>query len=481
MKYTKISLLFACAALMLASSCNKKSKNEQVDNNAITKTKSNVVVVDTAQYNLVSTQQELNDGIYIYNICNSLADIKHNGNFIPGNVIVGTTGEGYLRKITGITSGTNTITVHTVAGKLEDVFEQANFSFFTGFSDALSQPFSYNFDNIKVLNSNNNVINITSGNVAASGLWRYNYSFKNGQLATCNIANESVAEISASANYQVIENAAGHYQQYDTLQQKTTRQIVMVGDVPLVVMSKLYVINNTEANLNTGIARQLSYTTNCKFNLGTLYSNGTWKNDISFNPTTTASASLLSGSTDMDMTAYIITRLNVSISGLSGTYISLPVKAYMQASKSSTTSDWMFMGGALLRPTFDAGTEATSYNAPANNFYKETDSTNVYTPYALQKVSGDNQTGTGGQYLANPVKVRVVNSQGIGQPNVPVYFKVLSGGGNLTYTSIFTDNGGYATATWALGMAAGQQSMEAVAYVPGNKKLGGAPIVFTAN
>ncbi|MDZ7373910.1 MAG: Ig-like domain-containing protein [candidate division KSB1 bacterium] len=94
----------------------------------------------------------------------------------------------------------------------------------------------------------------------------------------------------------------------------------------------------------------------------------------------------------------------------------------------------------------------------------------------LVAVSGAEQVGTVGLTLPQPLSVRVEDRYGNGIAGVPVAFSVVSGGGQLSVSSVrLTDGQGLASTVWTLGTRAGQQV--AKAEVAG---LEGSPLFFTA-
>ena len=71
--------------------------------------------------------------------------------------------------------------------------------------------------------------------------------------------------------------------------------------------------------------------------------------------------------------------------------------------------------------------------------------------YTIQKISGDDQTGTPGEPLADPYVVRVVDSAGGIVPGVEVRFNILLGdGGSLSASTVVTDSAGDASVTATL-------------------------------
>ena len=87
------------------------------------------------------------------------------------------------------------------------------------------------------------------------------------------------------------------------------------------------------------------------------------------------------------------------------------------------------------------------------------------TPESLTKVSGDNQSGTPGNALANPFVVEVKDEDGDPIAGIRVSFSVTAGGGSLSETSAVATANGRAQTTLTLGSEPGVNSVQAS--VPG--------------
>lgn len=96
----------------------------------------------------------------------------------------------------------------------------------------------------------------------------------------------------------------------------------------------------------------------------------------------------------------------------------------------------------------------------------------------LVLVSGDSQTDTVGQVLAQPLRVAVHDQFGNAVNDALVAWAVTGGGGSLSATSSSTDAQGQASATWTLGTGSGNNNNTAMATVSG---LSGSPVNFTAS
>jgi len=102
----------------------------------------------------------------------------------------------------------------------------------------------------------------------------------------------------------------------------------------------------------------------------------------------------------------------------------------------------------------------------------------VPIPTDIAPVSGDHQTGTAGQVLAQPLVAKVVSSTGSGVAGVTVTWQLTAGGGTLSAGSVPTDLQGRAAVRVTLGTASGSNNTIVTASVAG---LNGSPVTFTAS
>ena len=83
-------------------------------------------------------------------------------------------------------------------------------------------------------------------------------------------------------------------------------------------------------------------------------------------------------------------------------------------------------------------------------------------PAALEKVSGDAQSGTTGQTLPDPLAVRVTDAFGNSVGGISVGWTATRGGGRISPASATTNAAGLADASWQLGDSIGSQTASAV-------------------
>jgi hypothetical protein len=96
-------------------------------------------------------------------------------------------------------------------------------------------------------------------------------------------------------------------------------------------------------------------------------------------------------------------------------------------------------------------------------------------PASLVKVGGDDQFGTAGTILPEPVAVQVLDADGGPVAGVEVDFSITEGDGSVTPGSAHTDVDGVAAATWTLGESPGANALVADA-----GDISGSPAEFVA-
>ncbi len=469
------------ALLTFAASCNKLSKATYVAPTSDTVVvKNNVIVVDSTKYKLISTNAELKNGTYIYKFQASATDLQHNGDFAPGITLVGITGKGYLRKIVSVTSTSETITVNTMLGKLEDVVAKGKVEFTTGTSH-FRNGINYEFNNLLLSQHLGTDITLATGNISLVQNWAYTMQFNSGGL-TSFVADSKGGSFSADAAINVAGgSSASLVHVSDTLDTYSRLDKIMVGKVPMILSTEICLVAVADGSTNGLQNHTYSLHNNAAMDMNASYSSGNWQNSL----TTSGAAASLTGNTSsspqVNMNCNLVSVLNVRLNGEIISSNVTPLNTNINANLSATTSDWDFSSHSVLQPTVNENTALISYSASELNKTWNADSAVLITPYQVLKAGGDNQTGSVGNYLPQPIVVKVVDNNGNGQAGVMVHFRVVSGGGALSYANILSDVHGLATAYWQFGNGGSGQKLEATAKNASGNNIMGTPMVFTAN
>lgn len=120
-----------------------------------------------------------------------------------------------------------------------------------------------------------------------------------------------------------------------------------------------------------------------------------------------------------------------------------------------------------------AAASVTIAAAGCGDLLQEPESGTTPVPVRLEEVSGNDQAGSAGSPLPEPVRVRVVDVEGEPSPRLWVEWTVVSGSGKAAPRNTFSDENGVAETTWILGPETGPQQIRAFVN-------GGVPMVFDA-
>jgi hypothetical protein len=138
------------------------------------------------------------------------------------------------------------------------------------------------------------------------------------------------------------------------------------------------------------------------------------------------------------------------------------------ATLSADSTNTSASGAASTRLTF--GSSATTYTVTATSNGKSVLFAGTASPAAAASVvvvDGNSQSATVGDTLAQPVRIRVTDADGVPVPGVLVQFTVTSGGGVAMTDTARTPTDGYVATRWKLGTIAGVQTLKAtVASLP---------------
>ena len=147
-----------------------------------------------------------------------------------------------------------------------------------------------------------------------------------------------------------------------------------------------------------------------------------------------------------------------------------------KAAKSSITAITDANGQAATRLTLGSNPGTNTVAVSVEGLESETftaTATEQAMPHTLATVCGEDQEGTAGQRLAEPLVVLVSDENGTAMAGIAVSFAVTAGGGMLTTTTDTTNATGRARTWLTLGSELGTNTVEATVD-------GLAPVTFTA-
>ena len=147
-----------------------------------------------------------------------------------------------------------------------------------------------------------------------------------------------------------------------------------------------------------------------------------------------------------------------------------------KSSKSSITATTDATGQAATRLTLSSEPGTNTVEASVEGLEPVTFTATAAeqaTPHRLTKVCGEDQEGTVGALLAEPLVVSVVDEDGAAMAGMDVSFAVTAGGGTLSAATAITNATGHARTWLTLGSELGTNTVEATV-------AGLEPVTFTA-
>ncbi len=493
----KLIILFS---VLIFIGCSKDDPGtvENSDNQIDSEVADNVVVILDVNSNLTSSESDLDNGLYVIEFTSDLPEINVN------DIIVGDEGEGFLRKVTSISSDGNKLTMQTSQATIDDVFNNASIQFNTDISegsrsinstkqkikvnylrDGISfneNGLSYDFSNTVLYEEGNATLTITNGNATFDPNFTFESDYSilggldflefntNNALLTINC--ELDLTVAGSLSLPEFSQTLVDYDKYLTFP---------VAGVPVVVVVNTQLVAELNANVDTSVSLVSNWTSTFGVTSGVKYENNNWSGNFDLSSDLEANSIEFNGQVDIAQNLSITPRVSLKLYGVVGPYCQPQLTEDFTFNVATPSLDW----DAELKTGLDltTGVDIRIFgNTLADYSTTENFEESIWNaPSVLAIESGNNQTGDPGQLLDEALKVKVTDNLGDPQSLVPVYFSVAQGGGSLDEEMVMTDENGFAQVFWTLGNNANPQSVEVRVKNANGTNIDGTPITFDAN
>ncbi len=483
--------------IIISVSCKKEDNNYQPPEEAgPVVLKENVYVVDTALILIDIAASDLVNGIYIFNCSGTPPDLKVN------DIIVGSQGDGFIRKIKSITQNGSQITMQTTQGTMEDVFQSGEFNFnidLSGMGSGKTSGFSHTETNKMIYQNGPLSIELLNGSISLDPNWFFDFKFSLNsgltkfEMSTNNTSYSASAEVKVTAS-----QAVTLIDRTDTLARytKLIKKWVMVGYIPVPVIFRInvYWLADFSADIDAAVSSTVNFTSSSpSLNLGLKYIENQWEGIYNLNTSSNLSVTPPSGQVGLTVNYSWRPIVEVRLYGIAGPYASVGLMTKLTGTLASPSLDWDINTQAWVKSSiglnFDLdvnldtlhilGLSSISLHSNQNKIW-ETEKLTYQTPYSIESILGNNQSASTGSPLPNPIKVRILDSKGLPQKNAKVNFTITSGGGNVSSASELTDQNGYAQTIWTIGTDLGVQKVTVSAKNGSSINLQNSPITFTA-
>ncbi|WP_018478147.1 Ig-like domain-containing protein [Pontibacter roseus] len=487
--YYKLAVNLLLTIIFFAVSCDTKKEEptpQVIPNHALT-VHDNVLVVDSSRYSLILDSALLSAGTYRFISSGTALNAP------VGTVIVGAQGRGFLRRVTAINTQNNETTLQTEQASLDELFKSGMLNLSTA-SDSLvegrktsSEGFSYSFEDVTVYNEGALSLLLKKGSVSMNPDWVFKLNFNpnyiyDAEIATYNAPLEGNFEFNVTADQAVtlIERSSTLKKYHKDF----TRWVpVLILGIPVAIPVTVRMLINLDlqysAAINGKMNQNATFSNKSHFDIGVLRKNGQWQGIYDLSPNNTFETGAVSGSASANVKMALVPKISFQLYGVVGPYASIGLQEELNASVTSPDLNWDFRADVWLQSKAGIEGKIFSKELPDFSISWDTEKLSYKTPERLERISGDNQTGQEGKPLPLPVKVRVLDSKGNPQRNVPVYF--VPANGSVTPTSVLSDANGFAEATWTLGVAASSlQHLNVSAKTANGQSINNAPLDFAA-
>lgn len=436
--------------------CNKTSPTDSepptrpeppIQSDTATIINPNVRMIDSAILTLKNDTTLLNQGIYEFSFIGAPPNIKAN------DIIVGSTGEGYMKKVTAVTLNTGKIVFNTAQANLEDIFSQAQFSYKMSMEE-MEENINNQFDlsGTVLYDDGTSRVDIESGNVSLKGNWTSDYTYRGFKLKSFTIDGKEIgfdavvklnASITKSGNLPIKNGSFKKFRK---------RIVVKVGWLPIVVTGILDFRYHFSGGVTNTLKRSLLFKNNSTLNLGLSYINGQWQNTYNPSSITNITPGPKVGNANGQINLSITPVLTIKILGIGSVDASIGL---MEEIKGNATANsdalWDFYAGAWVRTTLGASPKPLGYSLDSTQKQWNTDSLFYKTPNKIEKAGGDNQKGPVNKFLPIPISVKVVDNFGAPESGVTVFFKAKDGHSSIQMGSVITNAEGEASTFWKMG------------------------------
>lgn len=407
-----------------------------------------VFVLDTVHYQLASTAAMRAAGTYAFGYTGALPGYR------AGDVVLGAQKGGFLRKVSAVSVQGGVVSFQTTQASMEDAFKSGTLSLgadMGGLRRGTGAAWSFSLNGLSVYNNGPLNMTLTSGQIEMSPNWDAKLEFEAGKVKHFFMGTTGG---SLAGNFLLAVRAAKAVtlvNQTSTLKHVSKTYIVWAVEVPVVVEMDLDLALEYSAAVDAALARSAAFSTANTFDLWAEYVNKQWKGNNAVASTNTFNLSQRTGEANATIDMALVPKVSFKFYGVGGPYASVGLQEELKGGVASPALDWDFRADVWLHST--VGADVTILGNSLANYSQSWDTPKLTynAPDHLARTSGDNQTGTANQALAQPIKVQVLDSKGSPQSNVPVYFAAAVGNGTVSPASILSDANGFAQATWTLG------------------------------
>ncbi len=449
----------------------------------------NVVVILDDTSDLVSSETDIENGIYIIEYTGDVATVAVN------DIIVGDEEDGFLRKVNSVSLSGNTQTMETEQAALDQVFENADLSFNLdlanleevtnkGYQITSSELiFDYvakgiTIDKTNTFSFNMDAVSLSSGGLSftVSGNAKFNPNFNfdaeiRGFSVKSVVFEADNAELSLGAGYELGAGASVSVTNDVRLVRLRKRFTFVVGTVPVVVTADVRLNASLNTTLDATFTASGSYTKTYTVDTGVNFDNGQWTGRFNTGESTSIDPLSYNSAVNLTETLAITPNVQVKFYGVVAPYVEPEMFAKYEMSLNANGDDWDSSFGVGLNLTM--GVKAVIFGRSLFDFARTgTFAKSLWdAPKTLEIVSGNEQEGDEEEPLEEPLRLKVLDNLGNPIKLAPVHIELVtesgepSSSGSIDIEVVDTNEEGIAEFIWTLGKASDEEGTKRFAKV----------------
>ncbi|MDN3671037.1 hypothetical protein QWY93_17115 [Echinicola jeungdonensis] len=314
----------------------KDFDNDQPDSEFV---KENTVIISDENSELLSTESEIENGIYKIEFSGTVPEIK------VDDVIVGDEEEGFLRRITGLEIDGKKVTLQTKQANMEDIFKNATLEFNTTIADSSgtndktsnrikrnylaegvrvsNDGFSYDFSNTVIYQEGPVTFMITKGTAKFNPNFSFKGEYQDGFLSYLEFKTEN-ANLLVDCDLSLNTNASLDISDFNkTLADYDIPLTVPVYGIPVKVIVNTQLVASFSANVEAAFDITTGFTGDYFLSTGVEYKNDKWDSNFDLNPKLVSKPLNKSGSVNLGQNLTITPKVSLKFFGVLGPYWSV--------------------------------------------------------------------------------------------------------------------------------------------------------------
>ncbi len=425
-----------------------------------------VIIIDKDKSILISTENDIQGGIYIIDFLDTPPEIEVN------DIIVSDIDEGFLRRVNSVVTTGTKVTMETSQATLDDIFDDASIQLETDISNSSGRMankdkvkinyikegvrleeagLSYDFSNTVLYSGGGADVRIKQGKASFNPKFTFNvdyttlrglefFEFKTDDTkllidGTLDIKVDGILQL-RDYSVKLLDYDKFFYRQ--------------IGTIPVVLVMNTQLVAELNSEVGGQVNLSSGWYSNFNLNTGVGYQSNTWTPYFQLVPDLGFNNFEISAVAGLQMALNIVPKSTFKLYGVIGPYIEPKLTSKLNKSVWLDGLSWKadLTAGIELTKGVDISIFGTTIEdfSTTDNFEK----TIWSAPTNLILLSEDRSEGFFNEVLEDSIKVKVTDLYDNPLPLATVTFEILAGNGEAGEKNVRTGLDGVAGTTWKL-------------------------------